>query len=144
MKQREREKAEVLYVEGQKTVEEIAEQLAVSDKSVRNWKDKGGWEQKREAYLKRKTKSVEAFEQLIEDLTAEIAADRKKGRRPSVSRLNTLAGLQKRLDALRGQAKRDTENLAEAEEEKKPALSPENYLKIERELFGLHADAYRN
>lgn len=146
MKQREREQAELLYVEGQKTLAECREALDVSDKILRIWKAKGNWDKKRKEFLSRHTQTRENFEKLINDLTREIALDRKKGRRPSVSRLNTLAALQKRLDALREKRQEDAEKVAHGEDddEKKPPLTAEHFLQIEREEMGLFAEAYRN
>lgn len=144
MRKREREAAGPLYIEQQKTLEEIARDLDVAERTLRYWKEKDKWDEKRDAYLEKHTRSVEAFEQLIDDLAKEIAADRKRGRRPSDSRLNTLSGLQKRLDGLRAQGRKKTEELAEAEEDKKPPLTLEHYLQIEQELFGLYADSKRN
>ncbi|MFN7066137.1 MAG: phage terminase small subunit-related protein, partial [Aquificaceae bacterium] len=46
--------AERLYVIEQCTIQEIANRLRVSEKTVRLWKEEGDWENKRLQYLKSK------------------------------------------------------------------------------------------
>jgi len=47
--------AEKLYIVQQYTIDSIASELSIAEKTVRLWKADGNWEQKRTAYLKTKT-----------------------------------------------------------------------------------------
>jgi len=136
MKLREREAAALLYIEGQKTLDEIAEQLPVSVRSLKTWRREHGWEQKRQDFIAVRSESVELCRKSILDLEREIAEDRKKGRKPSTSRLYALAAFQKRVESLQRGRQKDAEATIEAPiESKKPPLSVENFLKIEEEEF---------
>ncbi len=46
--------AERMYVIEQMTINEIASQLKVHEKSIRNWKDEYSWDNKRKQYLESK------------------------------------------------------------------------------------------
>ena len=46
--------AERLYVTEQYTLESIAARLGLAERTVRSWKDEGGWEEKRKQMLEQK------------------------------------------------------------------------------------------
>jgi len=144
MKRRERELAETLYVESQLTHDEIADRLKVAPRTVRYWDQKDDWSKKRKAFIAARSSSAESLQSLINGLAKEIEADRKAKRKPSTSRFNAVTGLQKQLAKLRQEGIDQVDKLPEEPPaKKKPPLTKENFLKIERETFGLYADAHR-
>ncbi len=145
MKRRERELAETLYVESQLTHDEISKRLNVSPRTLRYWDKKDGWSEKREAYVQRNTDSLETIETFIKNMEAEMRADKKARRKTTDSRINAYNGLLKRKLALQNAASRNADKIAEpAPATKKPPLTKENFLKIERETFGLYEGGSRS
>jgi len=140
MKRRERELAETLYVESQLTHDEICTRLKVSPRTVRYWDQKHGWSEKREAYVQRNSDSLETIETFIKNMEAEMRADKKARRKTTDSRINAYNGLLKRKLALQNAASRTADKIAEPPPaKKKPPLTPEHFLQIEKETFGLVA-----
>lgn len=82
--------AERLYVIEQCSLAEIASRLAVAERTLRNWKEKGGWDDKRRAYLGSRKSFHEDLYEFARDLMATIRDDWKAEREVSPSRLYSL------------------------------------------------------
>ena len=87
------EDAERLYVRERRTPDEIAGQLSLSEKTVRNWKDEGRWEEKRAAYLKSCQSTFEDIVELTRLLARSLLDDLRAGRKIDQGRLYTLTAL---------------------------------------------------
>lgn len=145
MKTRERELAAPRYIEGQKSLDEIAAELKISPRTLRDWKDKDGWEKKRKDFIAISTGSVERCQRMIAGIEREIEADKRARRKTSTSRLYALRGFQKTLLVLMNSTRKESDKIpAPGEKKKLPPVTIENFLKIEREEFGIYADANRN
>jgi len=93
-------KRDIFFVEAEKlyciklmTLKAIAEKLKLNEKTVRTWKNVGGWEAKRKQYLKNKLSfDVELYDFskiLMESVKKDIALDK----RPNNMNLYVLASI---------------------------------------------------
>lgn len=72
--------AERLYVTEQCTIAEIASRLRIAERSVRNWKEKGRWDEKRQAYLSSRRAFHEELYDFGQHLLRKIREDEEAGR----------------------------------------------------------------
>jgi hypothetical protein len=133
-KREEREAARRLFVE---------ERLGVPARTVRRWKDDGGWDGQQEEFLAQRAGDIESLRRFIRDLENAIAQDKKKRKTfPSPGRLHALNNARDQLLRMERAAAASLD-AEEKEPPKRPPLTPENFLAIERDLFGLNANAHR-
>lgn len=122
--------AEKLYMLEGKTLIEIARQIGKSEKTVRNWKEKYGWDAKKAEYLN----SIRNLpQQLYEDYCAvmkSIRDDLANGREIASQRYNLASKL---FDQIPKAA--EVEKAARGIDSKK--TDPEEFRKIMREELGL-------
>jgi hypothetical protein len=85
--------AERLYVHEQMPVAEIAGRLGVSEKTIRLWKEEGGWDEKRAQYLTSRKAFHEELYEFARALLKSVMSDFTEGKEPSPSRLFTLSKL---------------------------------------------------
>jgi len=85
--------AERLYVRERRSPDEIAGMLGVSEKTVRNWKDEGCWEEKRTAHLKSCQSTFENIVELTGLLAKSLLDDARAGRKLDQGRMYTLTAL---------------------------------------------------
>lgn len=85
--------AERLYVIEQCPLEEIAGRLAVSVRTIQNWKGKGGWDAKRRAYLASRRSFHEELYEFGKDLLGKIRADMAEGKDTPTGQLYALLRL---------------------------------------------------
>lgn len=79
--------AERLYVVEQYTLAEIASHLHLAEKTVRNWKEEGDWENKRLRYLKGKQAFHEELYEFARDLMKTIKEDMQNGQKVDPGRM---------------------------------------------------------
>lgn len=79
--------AERLYVVEQCTLSEIASRLKIAEKTVRNWKEEGDWENKRLQYLKGKQAFHEEMYEFARSLMKTIKEDMDNGERIDPGRM---------------------------------------------------------
>lgn len=84
------ETAENFYIEKFMTLENIAKQLNVSERTLRRWKATDNWENKRLEYIKSKTTFHEDLYNFGRTLLETIKADISNGKRVEPSRLHTV------------------------------------------------------
>ena len=123
--------AEKLYLYEGMTFADIAAKTGKSEKTIRNWKNKYGWESKKAEYLK----SIRNLpQQMYEDYTLlmqSIREDIAKGEEVSAARYNLALKLFDRIP----QAAEVEKSARGAEETKK--INPADATKAVREAFGL-------
>jgi len=79
--------AERLYVIEQCTINEIAQKLNLAEKTVRNWKEEGGWEHKRLQYLRSRQAFHEELYEFARTLMKTIKEDMETGERIDPGRM---------------------------------------------------------
>lgn len=139
MRKRDREQAEALYCHSQLGLEEIEERNGIPGRTLRSWKAKFDWDKKRETFLAKRTSSAASLEELIHALESEIKADLKNKIKPAAGRMFALKGFRQQLRELNRDIDEEINDEAEApDDQKKPPLTVDHFLKIEQELFGLY------
>jgi hypothetical protein len=125
--------AERLYVTEQCTIAEIASRLRIAERSVRNWKEKGRWDEKRQAYLSSRRAFHEELYEFGQHLLRKIREDEDAGREVAPHRYHALMSICPNLTKIR-----DYEEVAKQRAEKPRAGSPEkDAVKAVREVLGL-------
>ncbi|MDA8087610.1 MAG: DUF1804 family protein [Nitrospiraceae bacterium] len=85
------EDAERLFVIEQKSPMEIAGELSISEKTIRNWKAKGDWDKKRADYLRGRQAFHEELYEFARTLMKKVRADMEAGKDVSPGRMYALA-----------------------------------------------------
>ncbi len=84
------ETAANLYIEKFMTLENIAKQLDVSERTLSRWKTEGNWDEKRFKYIQAKTTFHEDLYDFGKTLLESIKADMENGEKVEPSRMYTL------------------------------------------------------
>lgn len=82
------DKAEKMYVEQFITEVGVAKRLGISDRTVRRWKAKGNWGEKRKEFLKKQTLTNYDMYQLVRQMLDDFNEDLANNQQIDVSRLN--------------------------------------------------------
>jgi len=91
MKQGEgRDVAHDLYVYQQMTYQEIATRCDRTEKTIRDWSEKGGWRAERERLMSVRISTHEKLHKVVDVIAASIIADQEAGREPSPQRILAL------------------------------------------------------
>lgn len=124
--------AERLYVSEYNTLEQISEKLGVAERTLRYWKEQGGWDKKRVAFQE----NTSAFHAELYDLARSLAKTIKTSldseTEPSPHQLYTLTKLIPLLNKTK-----DYEDAVTPVEETKPQGITDETKKKLRALFGL-------
>lgn len=127
--------AERLYISEQMTLLEIASRLDVAERTLRNWKSEGGWDDKRARFLTDRQSLHEELYEFTRSLMRNIKEDFEENKQVDAGRLYTLT----RLLAHIQKVKNYEDEVQTTGTEQKPgqeSLSEETLRKIE-ELMGL-------
>ena len=81
------ETAEKLYIEKFMTLESIARQLNVNERTIRRWKVDDNWDEKRSEYLKSNTTFHEDLYNFGRDLLKSIKTDMDNGEKVEAARM---------------------------------------------------------
>jgi hypothetical protein len=127
--------AERMYVQGQMTYAEIGAKLDIHPKTVENWKNEGGWDEKRKAFVTEETCFHEDLFRLCRTLMRNIQNDLDNNEKVDPGRMYAFTKLipnfltaKKYEDAVA--ANKDKGNTARE-------LTPEVVQMIEREVLGI-------
>lgn len=82
------DKAEKMYVEQFITEVGVAKRLGISDRTVRRWKAKGNWGEKRKEFLKKQTLTNYDMYQLVRQMLDDFNEDLANNQQIDLSRLN--------------------------------------------------------
>lgn len=134
------ESAANLYIEKFVTLETIAKQLNVSERTLRRWKVEGNWDEKRFNYIQSKTTFHENLYSFGKSLLDSIMTDMKNGEKVDSSRLYTVTKIMNMLKNVKTyKDKARTEN-CETGETKPTGLSTDIVREIEEKVLGITYD----
>ena len=117
--------AERLYVMEQCSLAEIASRLGVAERSIRNWKERGGWDDKRRGYLASRQSFHEELYEFGRELLASVRRDMAEGREVSASRFYSLLRLLPNLIKVQ-----DYEQVAKTKTQDQGQVTPEELARI--------------
>jgi hypothetical protein len=94
--------AQRLFVHEGMTIAGIAGTLAIAEKTVRLWKDEGGWDEKRSNFLKGKEQFHQELFALARKLMESISADMAAGKPIDSGRARLFVNILSKLDIVKG------------------------------------------
>lgn len=129
--------AERLFVQDRLSVEEIADRVPVSARSLGDWRREHDWDGKRVRFSETNTKTHEKLYTLIQTLTDKAIQSAQSGEEPSQSQLYFIGKMAPLLLKLQSYEEAATEKDDEPEQPKKQGLTEETIKKIEEEILGI-------
>lgn len=134
------ESAANLYIEKFMTLENIAKQLNISERTLSRWKAEGNWEEKRFKHIQAKTTFHEDLCDFGKTLLESIKVDMENSEKIEPSRMYTLTKIMNMLKNIKTyEDKVITENY-ETEKPKSAGLSPDIIREIEEKILGITYD----
>ena len=128
--------AERLYVTEQCTLAEIASRLRIAERSVRNWKEKNRWDEKRQAYINSRRAFHEELYDFGQHLLRKIREDELAGIPVAPHRYHALMSICPNLTKIR-----DYEEVSRQKNDKNQAAPSKNdAVKAVRTVLGLEDD----
>lgn len=131
------ETAANLYIEKFMTLETIAKQLNVSERTLRRWKAEGNWDEKRSEYLKSNTTFQEDLYSFGKKLLDSIMSDMSNGKKVEPSRLYTVTKIMNMLKNVKTYEDKVTAENYETEKPKSSGLSADIVREIEEKILGI-------
>ncbi len=127
--------AERMYVQGQMTYAEIAAKLQVHPKTVENWKNEGGWDEKRKIFITDETCFHEDLFRLCRTLMRNIQNDLDNNQKVDPGRMYAFTKLIPNF--LKAKEYEDAVAANKEGDSKARELTPEVVKMIEREVLGI-------
>jgi hypothetical protein len=126
--------SERLFVQEQCTVADISSRLKLGEKTIREWKAEGKWDEKRKTYLIARQSFHEELYDFTRDLMRSIKGDMADKKPIDAGRMYTLAKLLPNIMKVK-----DYEDVAKAKSENQPtgALDEDVVKMIERNVLGI-------
>ncbi len=134
------ETAANLYIEKFMTLETIAKQLNVSERTLRRWKAEGNWDEKRSEYLKSNTTFQENLYSFGKKLLDSIMSDMSNGKKVEPSRLYTVTKIMNMLKNVKTYEDKVKNEQFSPEVQKSEGLSPDIIREIEEKILGITYD----
>ena len=131
------ETAAKLYTEKFMTLESIAKQLNVNERTLRRWKAADNWENKRIEYIKSQTTFHEDLYNFGRTLLEAIKADISNGKRVEPSRLHTVTKIMTLLKNVKTYEDKVLKNKYSADRSNHREISPETIREIEEKILGI-------
>lgn len=131
------ETAANLYIEKFMTLETIAKQLNVSERTLQRWKTEGNWNEKRSEYLKSNTTFQEDLYSFGKKLLDSIMSDMSNGKKVEPSRLYTVTKIINMLKNVKTYEDSAVTKKCEMETSKSVELSPDVIREIEEKILGI-------
>jgi len=129
------DEAEKLFIQDQFTISEIESRLGVCEKTIRNWKAEGNWDEKKRKYLQEKSSFHEELFAFSRTLMKKIQEDWEAGEKVDPGRLYTLTRILPM--TLNAKKYEDTKSSQEETPEKKKGLTEDVIRQIEKEVLGI-------
>ena len=111
------DQAQNLYVVEQCTINEIASRVPVSEKTIRNWKDQGNWEDKRKKLIKSQTAFHSDLYNFSRKIMKSVEEDIENGEKVDPGRMYFLNNIIKNIlkikeyeDDIQGEKKESSES----------------------------------
>lgn len=134
------ESAAQLYIEKFMTLETIAKQLKVSERTLCRWKTEGNWEEKRVEYVKSKTTFHEDLYSFGKSLLDSIMTDMENGEKVDSSRLYTVTKIMNMIKNIKTYEDKVTGEKSMPDATKSEGLSSEAIREIEENILGITYD----
>ena len=134
------ETAANLYIEKFMTLETIAKQLNVSERTLQRWKTEGDWNEKRSKYLKSNTTHLEDLYSFGKSLLASIMNDMSNGKKVEPPRLYTVTKIINMLKNVKTYKNKAVTKKCEKKTSKSVGLSPDVIREIEEKILGITYD----
>ena len=131
------ETAAKLYTENFMTLESIAKQLNVNERTLRRWKSADNWENKRLEYIKSKTTFHEDLYNFGRTLLESIRADISNGKRVEPSRLHTVTKIMTLLKNVKTYEDKVLNDKHTPKKANHREISPEIIREIEEKILGI-------
>lgn len=126
-----------LYTEKFMTLESIAKQLNVNERTLRRWKSADNWENKRLEYIKSKTTFHEDLYNFGRTLLETIKADISNGKRVEHSRLHTVTKIMTLIKNVKTYEDKVLNDKYSPEKANNREISPETIREIEEKILGI-------
>lgn len=134
------EAAANLYIEKFMTLETIAKQLNVSERTLRRWKAEGNWDEKRFNFIQSKTTFHEDLYSFGKSLLDSIMTDMKNGEKVDSSRLYTVTKIMNMLENVKTYEDKVKNKQFPPEVQKSEGLSSDIIRGIEEKILGITYD----
>ena len=129
-----------LYIEKFMTLENIAKQLDVSERTLSRWKAEGNWDEKRFKHIQSKTTFHEDLWDFGKTLLESIKVDMENGEKIEPSRMYTLTKIMNMLKNVKNYENKVTAENCETEKSKFGGLSADIVREIEEKILGITYD----
>lgn len=129
-----------LYIEKFMTLETIAKQLNVSERTLQRWKTEGNWNEKRSEYLKSNTTFQEDLYSFGKKLLDSIMSDMSNGKKVEPSRLYTVTKIINMLKKVKSYEDKAVTEKCETKTSKSVGLAPDVIREIEEKILGITYD----
>ncbi len=126
-----------LYTENFMTLESIAKQLNVNERTLRRWKSADNWENKRLEYIKSKTTFHEDLYNFGRTLFETIKADISNGERVEPSRLYTVTKIMTLIKNVKTYEDKVLNDKHTPKKANHREISPEIIREIEEKILGI-------
>ncbi len=134
------ESAAKLYIEKFMTLENIAKQLNVSERTLCRWKAEGNWDVKRAEYIKSKTTFHEDLYNFGKTLLDSTKTDMKNGKKIEPSRMYTITKIMNMLKNVKTYEDKAIHDKPMTETTKPEGLSADIVREIEEKILGITYD----
>lgn len=134
------ESAAKLYVEKFMTLENIAQQLNVNERTLRRWKTADKWEEKRLEYIKSKTSFHEDLYNFGRSLLDSIKTDMDDGEKVEPSRMYAVIRILSMLKNVKTYEDKVSNDRLKMQESKPTGLTPDVIREIEEKILGITYD----
>ena len=131
------ETAEKLYIEKFMTLESIARQLNVNERTLRRWKADDNWDKKRSEYLKSNTTFHEDLYNFGRDLLKSIKTDMDNGEKVEPARMYAVTKIISMLKNVKNYEDKRTHEKFMPKTAKQEGLSEEVIREIEEKILGI-------
>lgn len=129
-----------LYIEKFMTLENIAKNLNVSERTLRRWKAEGKWEEKRLKQIQEKTTFHEDLYEFGKFLLESIKTDMQNGKKVEPSRMYTITKIMNMLKNVKTYENKVSNGKFMSETTKSKEISPEIIREIEEKILGITYD----
>lgn len=131
------ESAAKLYIEKFMTLENIAKQLNVSERTLRRQKSADNWDEKRKEYIKSNTTLHEDLYNFGKSLLKSIKADMQNGEKIEPSRMYTVTKIMNMLKNVKTYEDKVSNDKLIPEKTKPKEILPEIIREIEEKILGI-------
>ena len=131
------ETAEKFYIEKFMTLESIARQLNVNERTLRRWKADDNWDAKRSKYLKSNTTFLEDLYNFGRDLLKSIKTDMDNSEKVEPARMYAVTKIISMLKNVKNYEDKRTHEKFMPQNAKQEGLSEEVIREIEEKILGI-------